>query len=243
MRCATRWIPTRVRDPKAETPMTGYWLLGLALIFAVADWLTVFHHRRRLEYVFKPLTLVAVLLAAWLFIRSPHAAWQACFFLPGLALSLVGDVCLMLRRERLFLVGLGAFLLAHTCYVVGLNPALPTRRALILLLPVALVSGALYRAVARGLRQREEIRLRVPVAVYSLVLSLMLFSAWSTLFRSTWTHGRRALVVAGGSLFFVSDAMLAWDRFVAPSPSARLRVHITYHLGQMALAASIAMAS
>ncbi len=219
----------------------AYLALSLALASAVVDWWSVFHHRRHLEYVFKPLTLVGILLAAWLFTRGPHAAWQARFFLPGLALSLVGDVCLMLRRERLFLAGLGAFLLAHSCYIIGLNPVLPPRQALILLPPVALVSGVLYRAIARGLRQRGESRLLAPVATYSLVLSLMLFSAWAVLFRPAWTNGRRALMIAGGSLFFVSDAMLAWDRFVAPSSSARLRVHITYHLGQMALAASIAM--
>jgi len=47
--------------------------------------------------------------------------------------------------------------------------------------------------------------------------------------------------IVGPSLFFASDAMLAWDRFVTLSPSARLRVIVIYHLGQVALAASIAL--
>jgi uncharacterized membrane protein YhhN len=53
---------------------------------------------------------------------------------------------------------------------------------------------------------------------------------------------RRAMVIAGASLFFASDTMLARNLFVtqSSSPSARLRVMITYHLGQIALAASIA---
>jgi uncharacterized membrane protein YhhN len=79
----------------------------------------------------------------------------------------------------------------------------------------------------------------VPVAVYSLLLSAVLFSAWATLFRPTWGTLRSSLAVIGASLFFVSDAMLAWDRFVKPFPMARLRIHVTYHLAQVALAASI----
>ena len=42
------------------------------------------------------------------------------WFVAALALSLVGDVLLMLPRER-FVGGLVAFLLAHLAYIVGLG--------------------------------------------------------------------------------------------------------------------------
>jgi hypothetical protein len=74
-----------------------------------------------------------------------------------------------------------------------------------------------------------------------VVLGLVLFSAWATLFRPEWTSLRQGLVIVGASLFFCSDAMLAWDRFVMPSFWLHLLVIVTYHLGQMALAASIAL--
>ena len=61
------------------------------------------------------------------------------------------------------------------------------------------------------------------------------------MFRSGWTPLRQALVAVGASLFFASDAMLAWDRFAAPSSLLRLLVIVTYHLGQIGLAASIAL--
>jgi uncharacterized membrane protein YhhN len=219
----------------------GYRVLVVALIVAVIDWLAVARNQRRLEYIFKPATLAVVLLGAWLLTRGPHDTWQAYFFLPGLALSLVGDVFLMLPGERFFLPGLVAFLLAHICYVVGLNPTLPPWPAFALLVVVAAIGLALYRGIAAGLRHRGKAELLAPVALYSVVLSLMLFSAWAVLFRPEWTGLRRGLAIVGATLFFVSDAMLAWDRFVEPSPSARLRVMITYHLGQVALAASIAL--
>ncbi len=212
-----------------------------ALFVAVSDWLAVHHERRRAEYILKPATLVIVVVAAWLITYGPHDAWMAQFFLPGFIFSLAGDVFLMLPGERFFVPGLVAFLLAHVCYIVGLNPTLPPLSALIPLAVIALLSVLLFRGIASGLRKRERTALLVPVAIYSLALSLMLSSAWATLFRPEWTPLRRGLVIAGASLFFASDSMLAWDKFVQLLPGGHTKVMITYHLAQLALAASIAL--
>jgi len=139
------------------------------------------------------------------------------------------------------LPGLVAFLLGHVCYIVGLNPTLPPWPALGVLVVVAAIGVLFYRSIAAGLRQRGRDALLAPVALYSVVLGLMLVSAWATLFRPEWTPLRRGLVVVGASLFFVSDATLAWDRFVEPAAWRRLLVIVTYHLGQVELAASVAL--
>lgn len=213
---------------------------GVALALALADWLAVARKWRRLEWVFKPATLAAVLVAGWLLTGAPHDHWLARFFLAGLALSLVGDVLLLLPGQRFFLLGLTAFLLAHLCYLAGLNPTPPPRPSPMLLVLVAGIGLALYRPIAAGLRSRGQTALLPPVAIYSVAISLMLFSAWATLFRPEWAPLRQALVIGGASLFFASDAMLAWNRFVAPFRAAELGVIVTYHLGQIALTASIA---
>jgi len=211
------------------------------------DWVAVARRQKGLEYVFKPATLVAVIVGAALLTQGPHDAWQARFFLPGLVFSLAGDVFLMLpeaaagKPRPYFLLGLVSFLLGHVCYVVGLNPTLPPALALVTLVVVAAIGVTLYRAIAAGLRRQGQEAMKVPVAVYSVALSLMLFSAWATLFRPEWTPVRRGLVIAGASLFFGSDAMLAWDRFVRRSSLLHFLVIVTYHLGQMALAVSIAL--
>jgi uncharacterized membrane protein YhhN len=228
----------RLKEPSLAI---GYWALVTALILALIDWVTVARRQKRLEYVFKPATLVVVLIGAWLLTREPHDAWQARFFLLGLAFSLAGDILLMLPSETFFLPGLVMFLLAHLCYIVGLNPTLPPCPALVFLVVVAVVGVTLDRSIVAGLRRQGQTSLLVPVAIYSLVLSLMLFSAWATLFRPEWTPPRQALVITGASLFFASDAMLAWNRFVAPSFWLRMLVIVTYHLGQMALVTSIAL--
>ncbi len=220
---------------------TYFILLVVALALALVDWLAVVRQWKRLEYVFKPATLVAVLVGAWLLTRGPHDTWQAPLFLAGLVFSLGGDVFLMLPGERWFLAGLVSFLLGHVCYIVGLNPTVPPWSTLVILVLVGVVGAVLYRSIAAGLRRQGQTSMLIPVAVYSAVLSLMLFSAWATLFRPEWTPMRRGLVIAGASLFFASDAMLAWDRFVTRSSLLNVLVIVTYHLGQMALAASIAL--
>lgn len=216
---------------------------GAALVLAVLDWIAVARNWKRAEYVFKPATLVAVIIAAWLITRGPHDTRMAWFFLPGLAFSLAGDVFLMLPGDRFFVSGLVSFLLAHVCYILGLNPVPPPLPALIPLAVIAVIGWLLLRRIAAGLRQLGKTALLAPVAVYSVVLSLMLFSAWATLFRPAppWTSLRRALVIGGASLFFASDSMLAWDRFVKELPLGHLKVMVTYHLAQFALAASIAL--
>jgi hypothetical protein len=78
------------------------------------------------------------------------------------------------------------------------------------LIPLSVIAALgllLVRGIASGLRRSGQIALLGPVAIYSVVLSLMLFSAWATLFRPEWTFLRRAFVIAGGSLFFVSDSI------------------------------------
>jgi uncharacterized membrane protein YhhN len=184
--------------------------------------------------------MLAIIFAAWRLTQGPHDAWQARFFLPGLALCLVGDVFLMLPGNS-FLAGLVAFLLAHVCYTVGLTPTLPPPATLAIAAIVALTGLTAYRRIADGLRHKRQASLLYPVAAYIIVIGLMLTTAWATILRPEWTALRRALLIGGASLFVASDAMLAWNRFVAPLPSGPVMVRVTYHLGQMALAASIAL--
>jgi len=113
----------------------------------------------------------------------------------------------------------------------------------IVLIVVAAIGVALYTRIAASLQQKGELAMRVPVGAYAIILSLMLFSAWATLFRPAWPAVARFTVILGATLFFASDSMLAWNKFVAPSHVVRMGVIITYHLAQFALTATIALAA
>jgi uncharacterized membrane protein YhhN len=44
----------------------------------------------------------------------------------------------------------------------------------------------------------------------------------------------------GAVLFYASDALIAWNRFVQPRPWMPLAIIVTYHVGQAALVLSLA---
>src|SRR5690606_15697068 len=92
-------------------------LLVAAAVVAVVDWIAVARGDRRTEYIAKPLTMV-VLIGAALVLDPAHGTART-WFVAALALSLLGDVFLMLPRDR-FVPGLASFLLAHIAYIVGL---------------------------------------------------------------------------------------------------------------------------
>jgi alkenylglycerophosphocholine/alkenylglycerophosphoethanolamine hydrolase len=212
------------------------------LVVMSVDWVAVAKGWRRAEYVAKPAAMVALLV--WLWFNSaatgrwtPPLAW----FVLGLVCSLGGDVLLMLS-ERYFIGGLVAFLLGHLAYIVGLNAGgllLPLEA--LLLIPMALIGGWLFWRIGAAIKASGRSKLRVPVALYTAVISLMVVSALTTLFRPDAPIGPALLVGLGAVLFFISDAVLAWNRFVAPVPYGKLLVIVTYHLGQMAIIAGVVL--
>jgi uncharacterized membrane protein YhhN len=217
-------------------------LIAVSLVLALADWIAVYRRARRAEALLKPATMLAVIALAWRLANGPHDSWQASFFLPGLGLSLVGDVLIMLPRWG-FLAGLAAFLLGHLCYTVGLTPTWPPAAASVFVAATGVAGTVIYTRIARGLRSSGQRSLLLPVALYATVISLMMSAAWTTVLRPEWSGPRRTVVITGATLFYVSDAILAWDRFVRPVRHARLWVMVIYHLGQVMLAASIGRAA
>ncbi|HET8617844.1 MAG TPA: lysoplasmalogenase [Acidimicrobiales bacterium] len=198
--------------------------LALAVVAALADWFAVYHRRRELELVAKPLTMVALVLAT--LAADPGEPGARAWFVTAQVLSLVGDVALMLRTRPLFLAGLGSFLVAHVAYVVGLagfglDPlGLGVGLALVVV-GLAAVGGPLLAGV-----RRTEMELVPPVTAYLVVISAMVVTAVGT---------GEPLAIAGAALFYASDALLGWNRFVRPRPRGDVPVMVTYHLAQILL--------
>ena len=144
----------------------------------------------------------------------------------ALLASLAGDVFLMLS-EHLFIPGLVSFLLAHLCYIAlfkqgvgwfGHRGALGGTLALGIGMYAFLWHGGLPAA------------LRVPVAVYVVVIALM---AAQAIGRAAVLGDRTARQVALGACFFMlSDSLLATNRFVQPLPLAQVWVLATYYAAQ-----------
>lgn len=210
------------------------WLFGFALLLAIVNWVAVSRRWKWLEYIAKPGTMLALL--AW-FTTFAHGTPPLEWIQLGLILSLVGDVSLMLPRQR-FVAGLVAFLLAHLAYIVGLNlTSWPSFGGLSFMMALVVIGLAVW--LYRRLVVYVPRPLKLPVVAYLCVISVMLLSAGWTLMRPEWAIGPAWLVSVGAALFFVSDSLLAWDRFVAPVRYGRVLVMVTYHLGQLGIALGV----
>jgi uncharacterized membrane protein YhhN len=197
-----------------------------ALAIAGAYWLAT----PWLHWLFKPLTTLVIAWTVWRAETSlpRYRRW----LLAGLLLSTVGDVFLMLPVDA-FVPGLASFLLAHLAYLLALRQRAPWFAAAWPLLVYALVAGLVLGQLWPGLPAP----LRASVIVYVAVLAAMAAQALAV----WWRHRDAASASAawGGACFVLSDALLAWDRFVAPFAVAAAAVLASYWLAQWGLARSL----
>ncbi|WP_248767599.1 lysoplasmalogenase [Pseudomonas sp. MWU12-2345] len=149
----------------------------------------------------------------------------------GLIFSLLGDVLLAWPGD-LFVFGLGAFLVAHLAYLKAYLGDCRRLAPLPLLLALLIGVGLLGILMSKGLGD-----LLIPVTVYALAISAMLWRALARL--GTDVPKRSALLAAAGALTFAfSDSLIGIDRFVVKFAAAPYLIIIAYWLGQWGIAAS-----
>ncbi len=216
--------------------MNYLWII--ALMFAALESWALWKSLSKLEYIAKPAVMLVLLL--WLWTTAASRAALVWFGL-GIIFSLLGDVLLMFSLERMFLPGLVAFLLAHIAYVIGFNIPLPelSAWALGMAFIIAIGGGRIIRRILSALDGKSQSRMRMPIIVYSLVISVMLLSAMIKLTDISWGANAALLVTVGAFLFYLSDIILAWNKFVTPIQHGRIYNIAAYHLGQIALIAGV----
>jgi len=188
-----------------------------ALLAIAAEWE---ERRHPAFYLLKPLTTVLILAAALSLAPASGAGYRQWVVI-ALALSMLGDICLMFEGDGWFAGGLGSFLLAHVGFIVaflkGVSLAWPPAWTLLpLVYGLGLCAWLLPRAGA----------LRIPVALYCLVLLGMTLAAALRL--QTLGGQPAVLAVAGALLFVVSDSALALRKFAGPYRGAQALILSTY---------------
>lgn len=218
----------------------AYLLLVALVVLSVALLiLATLRGDKRQEFLWKPLStllVIAVCLLSW---TRPNVAPAYTWALTvGLLLSLGGDVALLFPSERAFLLGVACFLLAHVAYIVAFGwlggfggPLWPPA----VLLAIVGVAFYLYLYPHLG-------RLRLPVGLYALVISVMVLAAISTIFSQAFAPLQAWLAILGALLFYVSDMILASARFVRPFRGHRAFNLAAYYAGQLLIALSAAYA-
>lgn len=174
--------------------------------------------------VLKPSAMFFIILLAAT--KLPAAGVYGWLVLIALLFSVVGDVFLVLPSNH-FLQGLIAFFIAHIFYVI----AFPAPWRLDALDPPALLStialvalaASYYALLAPGANKEGGRGLQFAVILYIAVISLMVWRA---------VLSGNPLIIVGSLLFYVSDALLAWNRFVKSVSWGDYGVMVTYYSAQ-----------
>lgn len=171
---------------------------------------------------------MAVLLAV---AASFHPiARERRWLVPALLLSALGDFFLAMPWwPPAFVSGLGAFLLAHLCYLGALLPlrGKPSAgRAVAIVAVVAACVGMLTRFWPK----LADEGMTIPVTVYISVLAAMVCAALIARLPTIWT-------ALGATLFAVSDGMIGIGQFVLGSEALELPIWWVYAASQVLITA------
>ena len=213
------------------------WLI-LALLFAGMEALAIQKNWHQAENLAKPAVNLSLTIAL---LVSTGLQGSAFWFGLGLLFALLGDIVLLFHSDKTFLAGLIVFLFTHICYLIGFRQQMlaPSAWSLVLIVVILLNAVRLLRRIAGAMRAKGMNRLVYPVIVYGLAISLMLYAAMSTLSDHNWDITAAFLVSIGAFLFWLSDLMLAWNKFVSPLTVSRLLIVLAYHIGQISLTAGV----
>jgi uncharacterized membrane protein YhhN len=192
---------------------------------------------RKIEVFAKPLAMLFLII--WglvLGIERNLFETNLLYFIVGLLLCLVGDIFLLLPPKKFFMPGLVAFLMGHISYILGFGLIEDLEKNIIpifvLAVVIVTVSWQIGTLLVQSLRTNQKNKLIIPIIIYSVVISVMLFLAGLRFFDPDWTTTGAFFVSIGAVLFFFSDVLNAWERFVNKFKHDRLFIMILYHLGQ-----------
>lgn len=195
----------------------------------LADLVAVSMDFKPLEYVFKP----SLMLALGIYFFQETKKWadkkQRNRILGGLFFSLLGDVFLMFSGG--FLFGLGAFLVAHLCYISAL---ILDNQGLVFMKRdrfMAVIGVFAYGIVfLSAILPKVASALQIPILAYGLTIMTMLLTAlnrWKSVENVSFQW-----VFIGAILFVLSDSLIAVSRFVQPFPMSGIAIMLTYAAGQ-----------
>lgn len=211
-------------------------LLKSFIGFSVFYLLIILFGQDNIAWFLKPLLLPFLLLAVYYSDGFPTKK----ILLLALTFSWIGDVILMFadKGELYFIFGLVAFLLSHLVYIVLFSKQLPTEnnkdKAILWIGIVAILT---YLALMLATLLPSLGDLKIPVVVYALVISTMLFFAFKG--SLSWAKPAKNYILLGAIIFVSSDSILAFDKFYAPIPMSNFLIMATYLVAQYLIVAGV----
>lgn len=183
------------------------------------------------QYITKPIIVISLLIMLGMGTRLSGRFHKRLF--TGLLFALAGDILLMFvaQNQSFFIYGLIAFLICHLFYISAFYldfrsaPELDKKGARIAIVICALLGMGFYVFIRQNLGI-----LKLPVMAYIFMICFMMMMA---VFRNQRVNVLSFNLILYGAMFFiVSDALLAYNRFVQPFNHAHIMIMITYMTAQ-----------
>lgn len=201
----------------------------LAVFFS--GWLFVdasYRGPRWQRWVFKPVTLLLLLLLAW---SAPNIQANGYLILLGLLATLAADALLLLPRERV-LYAIGAFFLSHLLYTISFASALTVSFYLPMLAVLIIIGLALTATIWTRLED-----MRWPVVTYIAMTLLMVWMAGDQYFARGTDLGFSLLV--GASLLLLSNVVWLINRYRFSFRAADAIIAASYFGGHFLIVRSL----
>ena len=205
---------------------------------SLVNWVSAWQLLMTPYYITKPFVLLGLIL--YLVLRVPLTPTRLPFLL-GLVFSLLGDVFLIPKGTRWFLVGMGAFSITQLMYIWGFNISMPSLPVMVVGVAVFLAGVILIHLVVNRFAESSSINKAILPYLkgYSTRILAMSISALLCLARPAWQDQAAAMAGIGGILFFLSDGMIGLDKLDRRLPKFRFWVIFTYHLAQFLIVAAV----
>jgi len=214
--------------------ITDYFIVfGIAflVVFLLREYFT-FKNNLTMKYILTPLVTSLIIGFVVLSIANGGINRYRTLVLVALILSLIADVLLMIVEIDLLKYGIVYFLSAHIVYVFAFSTGYEFQTWNIAVMLFFIAAAILYYKSVGS----EAGKLKIPVLVYSFVLSIMVFFSVTSL--NNGLISSSVFLASGGILFAVSDTCLGINAFKKPIPHSSVITWSTYGPAQLLFALS-----
>lgn len=212
-------------------------VVGIGLV-SLINWISAWQERLIPYYITKPMVLLGLLL--FMVLRVPITPARLPFLL-GLVFSLLGDIFLIPKGTRWFLVGMGAFSITQLMYIWGFNLSMVKLPVLVVGVVAYLVGVILIHLVITRFSESPNVNQAILPYLkgYGALVLAMSMSALLCLGRPGWSDRAAVMAGVGGILFFLSDGMIGLEKLDRLLPKSRFWVIFTYHLAQFLIVGAV----
>jgi uncharacterized membrane protein YhhN len=213
--------------------------LYLFLLAALVDIAFLLEGNLGLRFFSKPLILLGLIIYFFQITRPIASTFLTKSILSALIFSWIGDILLL--WPHLFIYGLGAFLMAQVCYIIGFKLAQSGSNRLdqvnfikifFFNLPIYLAAAFTFYLINPNLGG-----MKIPVILYIIVIVSMVATARERFKKcnsaSFWQ------VFIGACFFFISDGAIALSRFFFDFPESGIVIMGTYVIAQLLIVMGI----